>query len=261
MKDLKGKKILILKLRYIGDTLSLIPVIENLNEKAADLSVDVMVNRGTEEVLTTHPGIGKLWVYDRSKAKKNIISSISYHSHLIKSLRLEKYEVVIDFTHGDRAAFISFLTGASERISYRQSSGLSRLLMNHLIDEDPHKQHIVDYQLHALRAFGLDHFSRSATLHIPETVQERIDGLLAESGLGRDSPKVVIHPGARGKLRQWAPARFAEIARRFVEFYRADIILIGGSEEGDLVEEVQRFMGFSPALKTTRLSLLEMGAL
>ena len=42
--DLIGKKILILKLRYIGDTLSLLPVIDNLKEKAPDVTVDVMVN-------------------------------------------------------------------------------------------------------------------------------------------------------------------------------------------------------------------------
>jgi len=118
MTHLKGKKVLIIKLRYIGDTLSIIPVVENLKAKAPDVTVDVMVNRGTEELVTHHPDIRKLWIYERRTAKKNILTSISYHKNLIKQLRSEKYDSVIDFTHGDRAAFLSFITGATQRITY-----------------------------------------------------------------------------------------------------------------------------------------------
>ena len=58
--NLHGKKILIIKLRYIGDTLSIIPVIENLKGKVPDAILDIMVNRGTEELLTHDPDIRKL---------------------------------------------------------------------------------------------------------------------------------------------------------------------------------------------------------
>ena len=86
MKDIKGKKVLIIKLRYIGDTLSIIPVVENIKEKAPDITVDVMVNRGTEELVTHHPDIRKLWIYERRTAKKSFITSISYHKKFIKQL-------------------------------------------------------------------------------------------------------------------------------------------------------------------------------
>ena len=261
MDDLKGKKILILKLRYIGDTLSLIPVLENLKEKVADISIDVMVNKGTEEVLAHHPGIRKLWVYERSRAKKKSISSLDYHWGLIKKLRSRSYDVVIDFTHGDRAAFISFLTGASKRISYQNASTFSHLLMNQIIQADPRKYHIVDYQLLSLRLFGLDHFSRFSNLPVTQAIQEKVDALLVDLKIKPGPLKVVIHPGARGRLRQWAPERFAEIARRLSEALKADIILVGGPREGNLVDDVERHMGFHPSLKSTGLSLLEMGAL
>ena len=68
--DLAGKKVLIVKLRYIGDSLSIIPVIENLKGWAPGVMIDVMINKGTEEVMTLHPGIRKSWVYDRRQAKK-----------------------------------------------------------------------------------------------------------------------------------------------------------------------------------------------
>jgi heptosyltransferase-2 len=261
MIDMGGKRLLIIKLRYIGDTLSLLPVIENLREKARNVTVDVMVNKGTEEVLSYHPGIKKLWIYDRHLAKINTFSSISYHINFIKNLRSEKYDIAIDFTHGDRAAFLAFMTGAPERITYQDSSTLSHILMNHFIRSDPSKYHIVDYQLQSLRPFGMDHFERRMRLYLHESLDLRVDHLLSASGISHDTLVALIHPGARGRLRQWRPERFAEIARRLMERYGAAIILLGGPGEDDLVEEVERWMGFSASFKSTHLSLLEMAAL
>ncbi|MBU2497352.1 MAG: glycosyltransferase family 9 protein [Proteobacteria bacterium] len=258
---LDGKKVLIIKLRYIGDTLSLLPVIENLRKKARNTTVDIMVNKGTEEVMAPHPGIRRLWVYDRRRAKRNAVSSLRYHGTLIRQLRSEKYDAVIDFTHGDRAAFIAFMTGAPHRITYQNASTLSHLLMNHIIRSDPLKHHIVDQQLLSLRLFGLDDLDRTLRLHIPQSFLGRAAELIAGAGIPEETLKVVVHPGSRGRLRQWRPERFAEVARRLVQSTPATIMLIGGPEEGALVEEVERNMGFPASLKSCGLSLLEMAAL
>jgi len=259
--DMKGKKVLIIKLRYIGDTLSIIPVVENLKEKAPDATVDVMVNRGTEELVIHHPDIRNLWVYERRIAKKNYRTSISYHKDFIKKLRSERYDFVIDFTHGDRAAFLSFMTGAPQRITYQNSSTLSHLLMNQIILADPSKHHIVDFQLESLKILGMSHFNRKMTIHIPESSVSKIDHMLSGSTMEHDSIRVAIHPGARGKLRQWQPKRFAEIANRLMDRYQAAILLIGGPGEGDLIKTVESYMESPPSFKSTGLSLLELTAL
>ena len=259
--NLHGKKILIIKLRYIGDTLSIVPVVENLRQKISDVIIDVIVNRGTEELISRHPDIRKLWVYNRKLAKNSIISSVIYHIKFIRQLRAEKYDVVVDFTHGDRAAFLSFMTGASQRITYQHSSTLSHILMNHVIRSNPFEHHIVDYQLQALTYFGMDNFKRGMKLYIPESSESKVDHLLSVSGIGRDSLNVMIHPGAKRRLRQWRPERFAEIARRLSEKYRAVIILIGGPEDGNLLDKVEEYMEFQSSFSSVDLSLLEMAAL
>ena len=47
MSQLDGKKILVIKLRYIGDALGLLPVIENINE-ALELSNDITYGRNSD---------------------------------------------------------------------------------------------------------------------------------------------------------------------------------------------------------------------
>ncbi|MBN2125072.1 MAG: putative lipopolysaccharide heptosyltransferase III, partial [Deltaproteobacteria bacterium] len=117
MTDLAGKRILIVKLRYIGDTLSVLPVVDNLKAKVPGAIVDLMVNRGTEEIVAYHPGIRRVLAYDRVLAKQGLPGMIAYHIRFIRELRSGNYDIVIDFTHGDRAAFLCFASGASRRIT------------------------------------------------------------------------------------------------------------------------------------------------
>jgi heptosyltransferase-3 len=250
-----------MKLRYIGDTLSILPVIDNLKAKAPDAVVDVMVNRGTEDVLEHHPGIRKVWDYDRVFVKKSTFNTIKYHVKLIKQMRSMGYDIVIDFTHGDRAAFLSFATGAPRRISYQHSSPLSHLLMNRFVYCDPFQYHVVDYQLQALKLLGMDHFSREMRLHVPTEVRSRTDRLVMEHGVRLDAFNAAIHPGARGRLRQWPVERYGEIARRLHQRYGASILLLGGPGEGPLVDSLERSMGFRATFKSNDLTILEMAAL
>ena len=259
--DLNGKRILIVKLRYIGDTLSVVPVVENLVQKAPGATVDVLVNLGTEPVVAHHPGIRRVWVYDYALAKKTGWASFRYQFVLVRDLRAEQFDIVIDYTHGDRAALLCFLTGAPVRITHRHAGFLSRLLMNRFVDADPAAQHIVDHQLASLRLLGFEALERTLSLHVPDAVQQRVDRRIERARLSRDRPWVVIHPGARGPLRTWRPERFAEIARRLQEHYGAAVILVGGPKEGALLQEVAAGMAREPALCAHELSLLEMGEL
>ncbi len=249
------------KLRYIGDTFSILPVVENLKRKAPAWSVDVMLNRGTESLLSHNPWIRRVWVYDYAFAKKTSLKSIVYQIKLIHGLRSRRFDAVIDFTHGDRAALICFLTGAPLRISHCHASTLSRVLMNRFVDSDPSSRHIVDHQLEALRLLGLRGFKRDFTLHTPGGVRARVSGLLARAGIPDQGPLVAIHPGARGRLRQWRPERFAELARRLREAYGCGVLLVGGPGEDELLDRVEQGMGFAPALRSTSLGLIELAEL
>jgi len=255
-----GKRVLIVKLRYIGDTLSIIPVIENIRRNAKGAEIDVMVNKGTDEVLMHQPGIVRLWPYDRRAAKRSMLSSIAYHVHLLRQLRGRRYDVVMDFTHGDRASFLCYLTGSPCRISYLNSSLLAKILMNRFIPAEPSEMHIVDYQLEALKLFGMNHFRRKIDLCIPAPVKEKVDRSLSGKSIS-GGLKVAIHPGARGRFRQWPAERFAEVGRRLQSEYDADILLVGGPSEAGLVESLEQGLCYPALFKSTGLSLLEMAYL
>lgn len=259
--DLNKKKILIIKLRYIGDTISIIPVVENLKRQAPDVQLDIMVHKGTEEVLEFHPDIREIWRYDRYKARKSIGSAIRYHGKLIKKLRKANFDILIDFTHGDRAAFISFLTGTPIRVTYNESSSLSHILMNRFVKSNFRDKHIIDHQLESLKLLGIDSFRREMSIHIPERIERKIAGMLSDIAHDNGHHSIVIHPGARGEFRKWKPERFARIADMIADKFKYSIILVGGPGEEDSVNQVATHMKTPIAFRSTGLSLLEMAAL
>ncbi|MCF8062004.1 MAG: glycosyltransferase family 9 protein [Deltaproteobacteria bacterium] len=259
--DLNGKRILIVKLRYIGDTLSIVPVVENLKRVSPGSRLDVLVNRGTEPVVIHHPSIDHTWVYDYGLSKKLGYRSIRYQVDLIKSLRSVRYDVVIDFTHGDRAALICFLTGAPVRVTHCHAGTLSQRLMNRFVDSDPAAGHIVDHQLASLRVLGLEGFEPTLSLHVPGPVRRSVDRRVGRAGLSDDCPWVAVHPGARGELRRWRSERFAELIERLRSDVSVSVLLLGGPGEEDVLEEVQARLERPAELCSSDMSLLELGEL
>jgi lipopolysaccharide heptosyltransferase II len=258
---LKDQKVLIIKLLYVGDTLGVIPVAAKLKQEAPLAIVDALVNQGTDQLLTHHPAFRKIWRYDRQLAKRDIRSSVLYHIGLARRLRSERYDIVIALSGNDRSYFLSFLTGASVRTTHRTSHRLSKLLMNRFICPEASKFHFLDYDLEHLRLFGIEPANKDLKIYVPPSVESEIDRHLSAAKITSGFPGVAIHPGARQRMRQWRPERFADIARRLHEKYNARIILIGGPNEDNLVRKIEECMGFPASFKSDSLSLLEMAAL
>jgi len=68
-------KILVIKLRNIGDVLLTTPLIKNLRIHYPDATIDMLVNEGTEEMVTLHPAINRVHIYPRNTAKNHSLFS------------------------------------------------------------------------------------------------------------------------------------------------------------------------------------------
>ena len=105
-------KILIIKLRYIGDTILITPLLTALKAGIHNAQLDVLVHEETRAALGDNRSVRVLWGFDYRKSKKNPW----YILKLIGSLRREHYDMVIELTNNDRGAFLAYSTGAPLRI-------------------------------------------------------------------------------------------------------------------------------------------------
>lgn len=251
---------LIIKLRYIGDTITLIPLVRAIKQCQAEAEVQVMIYQGTEGILAYQHDIDEVILIRRDELKNaSFCRSLRYNLALWKDLRKKKFDVVIDLTSSDRTAILSFASRAKWRIGVPLDNVLERLGYHELIRENPRQMHIVDYQMAALKKLGISVPEADMHIHVPSPIEERVrKEWLVESLV---APLVVLHPGARRPLRQWREERFAQIADRLVREYQAKIVLVGSPEEQGIVDRVAAHMEEKPLARLTTLSLIELAAL
>lgn len=92
------KKILIIKLAAVGDTIILIPVLKSLREKFQSAEIHWLVSGINQSIAETVPYVNKIWVA-ASFSPINLF-------HLISKLKKEQFDVVIDFEQWSRGSAI-----------------------------------------------------------------------------------------------------------------------------------------------------------
>ena len=104
------RNILAIKLRYLGDVLLATPTLHALKSAYPEARLTVLVNRGTEDILRGNPHVDEILPLDRG--------SILQQSRFILDIRRRRFDTVIDLTDGDRAAFLTWISGAGVRIGF-----------------------------------------------------------------------------------------------------------------------------------------------
>ncbi len=166
----KVKKILVIKLRHIGDVLLTVPVFRALRENFPDAYISALVNSGTEEVLSGNPLIDEIIIFDRNIKKMNSVQKYIKELSFMKTIRMKRFDMVIDLTSSDRASMISFFSGARYRIAYdtdRKGFFGKRYLYTHLAKKQG-GQHAVLRNLDVVRQFGIDTENIHLDFFIPE---------------------------------------------------------------------------------------------
>ena len=104
------KKILVIKLRHIGDVLLAVPVFRALRESFPNAYIAALVNSGTEDVLSGNPLIDEIFIFNRNIKKMNTAMRYIKELSFLKQIRMKRFDMTVDLTSGDRAAIVSLLS-------------------------------------------------------------------------------------------------------------------------------------------------------
>lgn len=258
-EDIKNAgHILIIKLRYIGDSVWLLPFLENLKLNIPKAKLSILINKGTDAFFYTCPHVDRVIPFPRKKIKSKpfgIFKLISF----IKELRSSKPDVIIELTEGDRAALMGFLSGAKIRIGYRNEEHWRQYLYTHNISSRIDTKHMVDYHLDALREIGLNIYNTSIKINVDSKAFGSLKEKMPSVFHNDNRKKILVHPGARGYLRQWGHENFACLCDALSDECR--IFLIAGANEESILNDVVKHMKTQPEACRADLSLHEFAAL
>ena len=149
-------KILITKFRSVGDVILLTPLIRNLKISYPDSEIDLMVNKGTEVLVSHNPNIDHIILHDRFKLRAMPIwKRIKTEFKTLRSTRKNYYDIVISSDRGDRGAQIAYFSNAKIRIGRSGNKGyINKNAFTHYFSFQG-ERHIVDLNLDPLRLLSL----------------------------------------------------------------------------------------------------------
>lgn len=104
------KNILVIKFGGIGDILLTTPVFPNLRAFFPDAVINVLTLRNARDILIDNPYITRAFTYDPNEDKSWC---------LIKNIRKQKYDLIIDLYGNPRTALITFISGAKYRFGFK----------------------------------------------------------------------------------------------------------------------------------------------
>lgn len=229
------KRVLVIKLRYIGDVLITTPFIRALKENLPYVEVTALVPAGTEAALEGNPHLSGIIPYDKGMG-------IAGDLALVRKLRVSSFDASFDLTDSDRSAWLGFFSGSRHRFGFEGGGVLRRkLLYTNAMPQPPQRTHQIDRNLQMIESLGMTVGDRSLSLSLSDGELEEGRAILQSAGLIASQPYVVIHAAARTLFKSWPAERFAALADRL---YSAgyQVVLTGSEKDRPIVRPVTDHM-------------------
>lgn len=241
-------KILIIKLRAIGDVLLSTPVIENLKTTFPHIQIDFIVEKFAGDVLKGNPWLTKIHTF--SKKEETSFG-------LIKKIRSERYDVVFDLFVNPRTALVTRLSGAKFRVGFPFRG--RTYAYNFLVPPRGGEVHNVDFNLDALRFFQIPIVTRNPFFPIDSEAKKFAELWLHETGLS--GKKIIAFNAGGGWItKKWRIEQFAQLADTIKKNFSCEILLFWGPGEFEEIEHLKMQMRHD-CFVVPKTSLKQMGAL
>jgi len=227
----------------MGDLLQLTPTIRGLRKRFPQARIDILVgNRASIDLFRHHPDIADVLVYDRRGEHRSFSALCS----LWKKIRSRSYDLVINFQRSNLKTW--FLTSAALPCRILTYHKTRKRVIHAVIDH-----------LKTVKPLGIYPNGEQLDLYLsPDDRQYAIE--LFESHAMDNRPVVAINPGASHPVNRWSTAQFAALADRVSNELNAAVIIVGGSGDTPMAQDIDRLSTAQPLLLTGTTTLLQLGA-
>ncbi|MCI0382155.1 MAG: putative lipopolysaccharide heptosyltransferase III [Chlamydiae bacterium] len=261
------KKILLIKLRHLGDVVLSSPLITHLKKVFPDAEIHAYLYKDTYPMLEGHEAISKFFLYDKNWKKMGLLKRFYHELRLLREIKKEGYDLTINLTEGDRGAIVSLISGSKIKVGFDpEGQGFKgkEKIYTHLVKNCPTPRHAVERNLDALRRIGIfpEEDERELSFYIPEIAFAQVKQILQSKNIPIKN-YVVIHPTSRWRFKCPPISFFVSLIHEFLRLERK-IILVSGpdQEEQKIVQEIERLVGEKKVVNLSgKLSIKELGAL
>jgi len=206
-------RVLLVKLKHLGDTLLLTPTLRFLKEHHPDAQIDVVVRASCEPALLGNPDVSRVLSVARPESERRTWhGSLLENARLLRSLLTTSYDYAFDLSDSDRAKVWVGLSRAKvrgfRRIDVKPS--WKHRVFNRFDDAPMTSAHQVmrDFET-VTRVMGLEGPAGPLRFHPPADASALVSRF---PWLDSSQPMAVIHATSRWSFKEWLPDRWAAVA-------------------------------------------------
>ena len=114
-----AKKVMVLDLGFLGDTVHLLPALWLVRQAYPQAELHVTVATHITSLMDCAPWVNRAWGYMRYPRH----ATLRENFQMVARLRREKFDVIINLNGSDRSSWLTFLSGAPERLGRVPADG------------------------------------------------------------------------------------------------------------------------------------------
>jgi lipopolysaccharide heptosyltransferase II len=251
----------------IGDVLFTTPAVRAFKEQFPESFIGYWCNERVAEALKSNPHIDKVFSLSRGDIKKlPWLEGLSRSLSLKRELKKEGFKVAIDFSLDDYYSKIAKSIGIGKRVGFKYKDR-GRFLTDKVDIEDYSNKHVVEHYLDLLKFFQIQPKAKNLELFVSEEASQKAKKTLAACGIGEFDLVIGIAAGAGaswGKdasIKHWPPPKFARVADKIIDTYKAKVVLLGDSAEQPISQTISGLMRNKPVDLTGKTTLEEFAAI
>lgn len=231
-------KILLVRLRLIGDVVFTTPVIRALRRQYPHAHLSYLVEPAARPIVANNPHLDEVIAAPKLQGFARLREDL----RLAAQLRRERFDVAIDLHGGPRSAWFTWASGAPRRIGYQVKgrSWMYTSVVERAADLRP--RHSVRNQWDLLGPMGIappDPGFDAVEMAEDGMAARRVASRLREARIPPTHPLVVIHVSAGNPFRRWPAESFQALV---VALVRRDpsrrILLTSGPSDGPAAREI-----------------------
>lgn len=224
-------KVLVVRLKQIGDSILALPVCNTLRKSCTDAEIHFMVYEHIAPLFEHH------WSIDRLiRMTPEQRSSKSAFLKMMIAIRSERYDAVLDIINTPTSLAITLFSGAEIQAGFTNQKFRTRFYRNKInkLGEGAGRRKVP--VLEALN-IPLD-YDYSINITLPTDEVTKMRAAIAGSGIRSDRPLIAMMVYSRRDYKIWPSDYFVSLSNHLVEKYDAQLYFVYGPGEEEAVKEI-----------------------
>lgn len=235
-------KILIIRLSSFGDVLLTTPVIKAIKRKYPNAQIDFLVMDKFKDSIKDFQLIDNIIIFNK-KQNDGFFNILKFG----KNLRKNNYDYVFDLHSKLRSKILAYGIG-EKTYTYRKRATWKTILVKMGLIKYKVDDTIVKNYFGAFRDFGIEYIGEDIEFNAGDN-----------SDFEKYRDLCVMAPGASKETKKWPPNKFGDLARLIYDKYKIKTVLIGGKEDIERCETINKISGDVCINLAGKLSLTESG--